>query len=494
MELKKMIFLFLVVILNPPIICLNKSYLTLPLIKKNDSYLLSVNNITEIIQFIYSDPNIAELNIGSPPQKINILIRPDLSNFYLTSNNHNSSNYDILFNITRKQYQNINYFNNENSQSIQYKESFSRTNYYNNMKEYKIINDYYEIDSDLEKIKLDIILASSIEYEESGILGLQALVENSFNQFIPSFLYQLKFNKLINNYKWFIYYGEKDKQDYLVIGCSPHEFIIPETGNPIFSNLDLANDYYKINDKVFVNNSRIQIKFEQIYIASNLTSLEKEEFYEEKYSDAFLEINLGIIIGTTEYQKYFSNIYLKNYLKNNRCHNGTFNQRIYYIPQKYNYYYCDDSLYNEMKKNFKQIIFKKVDFNEYFSLNFDDLFLRKNGYLIFLIIFKDSSYFWYLGSPFLRKYQFGFDFMNKQIEYYKVRKENNPNTNNSESEGKNNQTKNNLRLLFKLTFIIIFSGLLILLGFIIGKKVYQIRKKRANELNDDYEYEENINP
>ena len=84
--------------------------------------------------------------------------------------------------------------------------------------------------------------------------------------------------------------------------------------------------------------------------------------------------------------------------------------------------------------------------------------------------------------------------MNKQIEYYKVRKENNPNTNNSESEGKNNQTKNNLRLLFKLTFIIIFSGLLILLGFIIGKKVYQIRKKRANELNDDYEYEENINP
>ena len=56
-----------------------------------------------VIQVIYSDPNIAELNIGSPPQKINILIRPDLSNIYLTSNDHNSSNYDILFNITRNQ-------------------------------------------------------------------------------------------------------------------------------------------------------------------------------------------------------------------------------------------------------------------------------------------------------------------------------------------------------------------------------------------------------
>ena len=412
----------------------------------------------------------------------------------MTSNDHNSSNYDILFNITRNQYQKINYFNTENSQSVQYKENFLRTNYYNNIKDYKIINDYYEIDSDLEKIKLDFDLANSIEYEESGILGLQPLEEISSNQFTPSFLYQLKFNKLINNYKWFIYYGEKDKQDYLVIGCSPHEFIVPETGNPIFPNLDITKDYYNINDKVFVNNSRMEIKFEQIYITSNLTSLEKEEFYEEKYTDAFLEINLGIIIGTTEYQNYFLNNYLKNYLKNNKCYNGTFNQRIYYIPQTYNYYYCDDSLYNEMKKNFKPIIFKKVDFNEYFSLNFDDLFLRKNGYLIFLIIFKDSFYFWYLGTPFLKKYQFAYDFGNKQIEYYKDRKEKNPDTNNDEDEGKNNHTKNNLRLLFKLAFIIISAGLLVLLGFIIGKKVYQIRKKRANELNDDYEYEKTINP
>jgi len=45
-----------------------------------------------------------------------------------------------------------------------------------------------------------------------------------------------------------------------------------------------------------------------------------------------------------------------------------------------------------------------------------------------------------------------------------------------------------------LAFIIISAGLLVLLGFIIGKKVYQIRKKRANELNDDYEYEKTINP
>ena len=37
--------------------------------------------------------------------------------------------------------------------------------------------------------------------------------------------------------------------------------------------------------------------------------------------------------------------------------------------------------------------------------------------------------------------------------------------------------------------IIIFSFCLIFIGFYLGKKIYQIKRKiRANELNDNYEY------
>ena len=60
-----------------------------------------------------------------------------------------------------------------------------------------------------------------------------------------------------------------------------------------------------------------------------------------------------------------------------------------------------------------------------------------------------------------------------------------------ESNIKNNE-KNFFIKFAKLIIIIFLSIILIVLGIIIGKKIYGIkRKKRANELLDDYEYNSN---
>ena len=47
---------------------------------------------------------------------------------------------------------------------------------------------------------------------------------------------------LINDYKWFIYFGQNNEKDYLVIGSSPDEFICPDTGKKIYQNIDMDKE------------------------------------------------------------------------------------------------------------------------------------------------------------------------------------------------------------------------------------------------------------
>ena len=145
------------------------------------------------------------------------------------------------------------------------------------------------------------------------------------------------------------------------------------------------------------------------------------------------------------------------------------------------------------------MIFKKVDLSENFVLNFHDLFLKINGYLSFLVVFRNDLYSntkWILGTPFLRKYQFVYDFGNKQIGYYydKNRKEIYDEEEN-EINNSNNEKNNKFWIYFGYISLIVFLAvLLVVLGFLLGKKVYSIKKNRANELEDEkYDYEEEKN-
>ena len=222
-------------------------------------------------------------------------------------------------------------------------------------------------------------------------MGLQLQDNITTNHFTPSFLIQLKKAGKINNYKWFIYYGKNNENDYLVLGCSPHEFIIPDTGQKIFQDLNLEEDFHNINDQLYINRRKMEIIFDNIYSTSNISDFEKDKSFNEiYYKFGFLNANIGCIIGTYEYRLYLENIFFKDYLVNNKCHNQTFKQRVDSVLQNFYYFYCNGSLYREIKNSFKPLVFKKVDLSENFILNFHDLFLKINGYLTFLVIFKDD--------------------------------------------------------------------------------------------------------
>ena len=93
----------------------------------------------------------------------------------------------------------------------------------------------------------------------------------------------------------------------------------------------------------------------------------------------------------------------------------------------------------------------------------------------FNVIFPEETYLnnnWYLGLPFLRRYQFIFNYDSKTIGFYN---ENYKGEGNSETN-----TESNSSSYFKITIqiiIVIVLVILIFVAFIIGRKYNDNRKK-----------------
>ena len=488
------ICLYCILIIKECILLKNEDVIILPLIKANISYFEKLKNISEIMNYIFYDPPIVEFSIGNPEQKCNAIIKPDDYIIYLTSYNHNYTENDDTSKLFKFKYSNNNYFNDLNSMSIEYNETKSNLYYACNFKKYKIAYDNFKFTNNtFKENKLNFVLASSILYDEPGSIGLQIKNETSFLGFTQSFLFQLKNNTYINNYKWFIYYGKNELPGFLVIGASPQNFSHPITGESILpSNFDFDKDYFNIYDIIYNGNCKMRIKFEQIYSTSNINKLDKDGEFEEKELNkiSYLKVDIGVIIGTSNYENYLKNNYFKDYLQNNKCFIQNIKLRRDILSLSYRYFYCQDNLYKEMKKSFKSLVFKQVELSENFILTFNDLFLIKNGYIIFLVVFHSfENHFWELGNIFLRKYQFVFDFGIRQIGYYldRNRKEEIIDEKNIDDK-KNRGNHKVLKYIGFIFLIIVIVCFLIFLGFILGKKIYNVRKRRANELVDNYEY------
>ena len=88
-------------------------------------------------------------------------------------------------------------------------------------------------------------------------------------------------------------------------------------------------------------------------------------------------------------------------------------------------------------------------------------------------------------KKFCEKYQFEFDNDKKIIRYYSVIENIEENRN---KEIKTEDKENNNIVIF-ICLIILFGILLFVLGMLFQKNILKIpKKKRANELDDDYEY------
>ena len=204
--------------------------------------------------------------------------------------------------------------------------------------------------------------------------------------------------------------------------------------NNIKINFDLESNFIKVTKYFFENIEKTLFKW---YIEQNICFINKNAEQDGKY----------LIICNKEFSKYIQT-----------------------FPDLY--------LYNK-------------EFNYTFILTNDELFITYGNYIYFLIIHK-IYYFenWSLGTIFFKKYPFLFDSDKKIINYINIY--NSTNITKLKEYNPENKISRLESFWSFFKYISIFIGIII--GILIGKKIWdKNRKRRANELIDDYQYESSEN-
>ena len=372
------------------------------------------------------------MGIGTPPQSIDLNIRFETYSFFVTSS---KANFPFpVFNESNS----TTFVKISNRQSTAWGQEYITCYRIN---ESLIINN--------QEIKnISLILATSLAYNESGVIGFRLIKSHDFGGSL-NFLYQMKNRLNLDNYAFTLRYNSDDGGD-LIIGTYPHlydknykekNFLFTKVGNiGININWVLDFDFIKYDSQIIndiITKSLIKIEFGLIQAPMKLKQYFKDNFFFDKCTEDFYSRkNISII-------------------------------------------HCDKSF---DIKSFKNLSFVLKDIEYEFVLTYKDLFIEKENEYIFAIVFDnntiDSNSYWILGEPFIKKYQLVYDLDRKIIGLYKEMENNKDNDNVSKNKG--GKIINIYRfMIFVLLWIII--ALIVFIFLFFNKK----GKNKAIELNDD---------
>ena len=445
----------------------------------------SPNSIEDIFFGEYCTPFYTEIEVGSPSQKIPLLVELKSNDFVITSVNKMEGKQNPFY--SNKTYYNFNeilntynFFNENKSQSFFSELCMNREKYYkyeeyeNAVAEetcpaYDLLYLYDKIDMK-KKIRINkayFDLVKNIKDNVTGILGLH-LLQNSRTK--TCFLNLLKKNNLTNNSNFFFDFDNaKKKSGKLIIGSFPDE---------LYQNNFKRDDlYYSKSEK---GNFYYNIKFNKIFVENDNNTL----IYNKENKDYELDFDHDAIIAEFEYKKLLTN-YLQDLLDDRKCFISEFEGcgDFYEVSLKnISFFYClnKGNITDELKKRILPIKFFTHEYNNYtFEITSDDILVQKGNYIFIKILFPIFSYSWTLGRPFSLKYKFIFDPEIRQIGFYVK----------SNSEDDNNSESKFLKYFLYTMLILVLIAIFVMVGIILGKKLYGLkRKKRANEMEDDYEY------
>ena len=460
------------------------AYIILPLYTLNKENIISPyspKTIQDLIFEEYCSPFYTEIELGSPSQKIPLLIEIKTNDFVVTSINKMSGNENLFylnkslynFNEIFKQYS---FFNEEKSESFISDFCMNRELYYKyDEYEYPVSEEtcpaydiLYLFDNlnMKKKIRINKVyfdLVKNIKDNITGIIGLH-LGQNSRTK--SSFLYFLKKNNLTQNYNFFFDFDSKKKSGKIIIGALPDE---------LYQNKDKRNDLlYSSAHKGF---NYFNIRFDKIFIKFNDTYV-----YNIENRECELDFDHDILIAEFEYKKYFIK-YIQDLIDEQKCFTSEFNGCAdFYETKKRNitFFYCKNigNMTDELKKRILPIKFFTHEYNNYtFEILAEDILVQKDNYILIKIVFPLFTYTWTLGKPFSLKYRFIFNPDIKKVGFYVK----------SNSEG--NTGNNILKYFLLIILIVLLIAVFVVSGIFLGKKIFGLkRKKRANEMEDDYEY------
>ena len=444
---------------------------TLP--RENYRLFYDINSPKDIMDQENRKSFITIFEIGSPVQKVPLIIKPK-TNFYVITSIYPVINTTInkdfkKFNFSKNFYEKYDFYNETKSDSSII--NWCRESEYYIAEECCSVNDtilmYRSINLENKNtINFNFELMRNVEDNITGEIGLNMYDE--VGRLYDTFLGLLKTNQLIKNYNWYFDFNKwNDDKGKLVIGSLPHED---------YPNLYSEDDLLFTKSNALSRLSYMEMKFDKVYIRENNADI---HYYNEQ---AELRLDSNIIIGDNSYEKILLTK-IAHLLESKKCFNNTIKDFEYYV--NLSFYYClnEKDIKNELKNIISPIYFYSNDFNNTFEITNTDILFEKGKFIYFRILFNDITRKWSLGKIFSLKYKFIFDQENKKIGFYIRIKE----------VQNNNKNHINYAKIIKIFIFVALSIIMIFFGIKIGKNLNKSRKKRANELLDEYDYSERDN-
>lgn len=439
--------------------------------------------------------------IGSNKETINVIFNMSQIGFYIYEDAY-KFNSSYSFKITNKLKTFI-HKNYEKGYAANDTLCLVEYNSKNNLNELDInkCNIFNEVNFELLKSEQDI--EEENYFKKYGIIGL-GLFNNQDEYIVSTFIKALKNTNMtnshyfsynfINNYKsgeieGYVYIGQEEQDEDKGIKNKVVSF--PISGQ-FFWNLKFLNIYSVINNSFNTSNNEYYKNFE-IKIAE-------------------LIADLPYIIGIKSYRLYIDAYFFNEFKNENIC-----SLRKIKLDNDYSTFVCDNSskLFREkLEHKFPKLYFEHYELNKTFVLDYHDLFTYnyldksdKNIYFLVLFSEKKGKYYpynpskneiqrWKLGIPFFKKYKLILNSDSKEISYYEpFCRRSNENGNEKTKKGENGVkgSNSNLYLYLEIGGAVLLLIIFFILGFLFHKNIIKIpRKKKANELEDEYEY--SINP
>ena len=484
-------------------------YFSIPF-KENIPYYYKAPSNYSSSNFIYDyflNNLFIDLNIGTPTKKISSFINQESFCFkFVDTAKKNKSNI-INYNNNNKEYnkycpkQSLTFLLNKNNRAFIAEDYFLFERESNNNIS-SGVNMPFIIETDFGEIYEELELTSEIGLNE------KFNIDNNAN---PNFLKELKKKKLIKDEIYsFIY--KTDSKGYFIFGDNLFN---------IYGEKYKKINFFKNNVIQNINGIKWNINFDKIYIHDKF--LEGNKTLSNKANEGKvylpcqsvnLKINQNIIIGTMEYKNMIDNLIFNKFIQSNICkiEEVEYNLNTYYV------YSCtallfatfdspfdddEDDYYQEPiyhYLHFPSLIFYSDSLKYSFEINYLDLFQLIGGRFYFMIVFNanskdknENTQGWVIGKQFLRKNIFTYNIKDKRIEFYNEKNFNEhfdtdfivqDGYDSSSSKDTTSNYNYKYTLIIVIAVVICFS----IFSFILGIKIKERRKKRANELEDQYEY------
>ena len=442
--------------------------------KNNYNNNKEIYNSTQFFNDHYLFKLLTMIQIGSPPQ--NLISQLELYQDSFLIKNFPEVNLEIFNEIKNKGYQ--------YKDSLTFKNLSKIMNFNNDINEQNICeDDLYLFNSinDIKENKYTCFHNFKFEIQNSNpnnsvynslFTGLSLDSDNSLTNFIRQLYSKKSISSLIISFEYDINEIIKGYDGLIILGNYPHQ-LMPEK----YSEEDYISFYSNQPNTMFITN--FYIKLDEI---SSINKDKTKYLFDNKRT--ILQLNSDFILGTIEFLEFIEKNFFKKYYDLNICEKYT--TKTNFISD-FMIISCEISPELNLSE-FPNLNFYMKSENLSFEFTYEDLFMNLKNKYYFTIIFETKNLIWHLGKPLFSKYTFVYNGEAKTIGFYKNKKI----SSNIIIDNKKGNLKlgiNTGKIVLFCIFIVLFLFLIIFISFRVGKKYNNIRKKFANELDDDnYEY------